>query len=353
MNTQTVFLDGKHVGVTGANGFLGTHICKKLLEKDAIIHAYIYPGTNTKNIEDYILDSDGDIKHIDITKPETLIGKFEDIEYLFQIAGTVAEWAYPIKKIFDINVYGVRNVHKYAKKAGVKRTVHTSSMTANGSCPEPYPAVASEDAPWDLHNTGPYSVSKYFGDQIAKNFNRNGIYETIRIRPHQILGWGDTGPSVPGQLVLQAITSGFPAYIDQVTQIVHVEDVAEAHIAAMERGTPGSVYNIASEKPIRIFEFLKYVCKIANVKPPMPIAIPKWILKILGITLENFANQVTHKPPLLTRGNANMFYKNLGTSIERAKKELGFKPRPWQEAVREAVRWFREGYEPVKRTYDR
>jgi len=353
MNEQVVFLEGKHVGVTGANGFLGSYICHSLKKKDVIIHAYIYPGTSTKIIGREVLESGGEIISIDITKPETLFGKFDSIEYLFHIAGTVAEWAHPIYKIFDINFRGARNVHSEAKKAGVKRTVHTSTMAAGGSCPVPYPAVTSENAPWDMQATGPYSVSKHLGDLIAKKFNNPGIYETIRIRPHQILGWGDTGPSAPGQLVLQAITRGFPAYIDQVTQIIHVQDVAEAHIVAMERGRAGAVYNIASRKPIPVYIFLRYVCNVAQVKPPLPIAIPKWILRIAAAFSETISDKITHKPPLLTRGNAQMLYKNTGTSIKLAQDELGFNPRPWQEAVKDAIRWFREGYNPVKRTYDR
>lgn len=353
LNKQTVFLDGKQVGVTGANGFLGSHVIPLLQIKGAIIHAFIYPGTDTKVIKKYVFASGGNIQEIDITRPETLSGTFDELDYLFQIAGTVAEWAQPLDKIFKINFHGVRNIHRSARKAGIKRTVHTSTMSANGSCPDPYPAVTSEDAPWDLEYTGAYSVSKFLGDQVAKQFNRDGIYETVRIRPHQILGWGDTGPSAPGQLVLQAITGGFPVYIDQVTQIVHVQDVAEAHVAAMERGTPGSVYNIASAKPILVYDLLRYICKVAEVKPPLPIAIPKWILKIAAVLLENISNSITHKAPLLTRGNARILYKNMGTSIERAKTELGFKPRPWQDAVKEAVRWFREGYKPVSRNYDR
>ena len=352
MNEQVVFLEGKHVGVTGANGFLGSYICKLLNEKGAIIHAYIYPGTSTTIIKKEVSESGGEIKTIDITKPQTLFGKFDDIEYLFHIAGTVAEWAHPVQKIFDINFRGARNVHSEAKTAGVKRTVHTSTMAAGGSCPTP-DAVTSEDAPWDMQGTGPYSISKHLGDLIAQKFNQPGVYETVRVRPHQILGWGDTGPSAPGQLVLQAITRGFPAYIDQVTQVVHVQDVADAHIAAMERGKAGIVYNIASKKPIPVNIFLQYVCKVANVKPPLPIAIPKWILRIVAAFSETLSEKVTHKPPLLTRGNARMLYKNTGTSIERACRELGFNPRPWQEAVKDAVRWFREGYKPVKRTYDR
>ncbi len=353
MNKQTVFLEEKHVGVTGANGFLGSQICNLLSIKGAIIHAYIYPGTDTKVIDEPINNSKGTIQFIDITKSETLIGKFNNIDYLFQIAGTVAEWSHPHKKVFDINFRGVRNVHFYARKAGVKRTVHTSTMAANGSCPNLYPALTSEDAPWDMQKTGVYSVSKYLGEQIAKFYNKPGVYETIRIRPHQILGWGDTGPSAPGQQILMVMKRGLPFYIDQVTQIVHVMDVAEAHIAAMERGTPGSVYNIASEKPIPIYPYLQYICKVANVKPPKSIAVPKGLLKIVAFFLENLSNHITHKPPLLTRGNARTLNKNLGTSIERAKQELGFKPRSWQEAVKEAVKWFRQGYKPIKRTYDR
>jgi nucleoside-diphosphate-sugar epimerase len=97
MNEQVVFLEGKHVGVTGANGFLGSYICNLLKVKNAIIHAYIYPGTSTRNISKIISESGGDIKSIDITKSQTLSGKFDGLDYLFQVAGTVAEWAYPIK----------------------------------------------------------------------------------------------------------------------------------------------------------------------------------------------------------------------------------------------------------------
>jgi dihydroflavonol-4-reductase len=348
-----VFLENQSVGVTGANGFLGSHVVSQLSKRGAIIHGYIYPGTDTKAIQSVISKSGGSIQAIDITRPETLAGKFEGIDYLFQIAGTVAEWAHPIQKIFDINFYGVRNVHFAARKAGVKRTVHTSTMSANGSCLAPYPAVTSEDAPWDLHKTGAYSVSKFLGDQVAKRFNEPGVYETIRIRPHQILGWGDTGPSAPGRLVLQAINQGFPAYIDQVTQIVHVADVAIAHVLAMERGTPGSVYNIASEHPMQVYELLRYVCKVAHVKPPRPIAIPRWLLRIAAVIMDFLASTITHQAPLMTRGNARILYKNMGTSIERAKQELGFNPRPWQVAVQDAVQWFQEEYKPVERGYDR
>ena len=353
MNTQTVFLEGKHIGVTGANGFLGSHICNLLNKKEAIIHAYVYPETGTQMIDDIVRESRGSIQFIDITKPDRLSGKFDNVDYLFQIAGTVAEWSHPRKKVFDINFRGVRNVHLYAQEAGVKRTVHTSTMAANGSCPDPYPAVTSEDAPWDMQSAGVYSVSKYLGESVAKIYNKPGVYETVRVRPHQILGWGDTGPSAPGQQILMIMEKGLPFYIDVVAQIVHIEDVAEAHIAAMERGTPGSVYNIASENPIPGYAYLQYICKVAGVKPPRPIAIPKGLLKIAGFLLENLSTHITHKPPLLTRGNARLLSKNLGTSIELAKKELGFKPRPWQEAVKEAVKWFQEGYKPVKRTYDR
>lgn len=353
MNEQTVYLEDRHVGVTGANGFIGSHICKLLWKRGAIIHAYIYPGTDRKIIAKYITKSKGSIRDIDITNRETLKGKFNEIEYLFQIAGTVAEWTYPIKKIFDINVRGVKNVHLTAKNAGVKRCVHTSSMTANGSCQKPYPAVTNEDAIWDLQQTGAYSVSKYLGDKIAASFNDPGSYETIRIRPHQVLGWGDTGPSAPGALVLQAINTWLPAYINTVTQVVHIEDVAEAHLLAMERGNPGSVYNIACKNPINAYHFLEYACKVAGSKPPAPISIPKGLVKIIAFILEMISTHITHKTPVITRGNAKLMYKNMGTSIEKAEKELGFNPRSWKEAVEDAVRWFQTGYRPVSRIYDR
>jgi dihydroflavonol-4-reductase len=348
VNKQTVFLENKHVGITGANGFLGSHICKVLREKGATIHAFVYPGTPTKSISAYVSGSGGTFVPMDITMPETMEGKFDGIEYLFHVAGTVAEWAHPVAKAFDINFRGAWNVHHHAKEAGVKRTVHTSTMSANGSCPDPYPSMTSEDAPFDLQGAGVYAVSKHLGDRVAKDSNVPGVYETVRIRPHQILGWGDTGPSVPGQLVLRAITGGFPGYIDQDTQIVHVEDVASAQVSAMERGTPGSVYNIASARPVAAYSFLRYACKVAKAKPPAPVAIPKGLIRIAASVLEAVSNHVTHKPPLVTVGNARILYKNMGTSIERAKTELGFDPRPWQEAVKEAVRWFQEGYRPVE-----
>ncbi len=344
MNKQVIFLENKHVGITGANGFIGSHICKILHERGAIIHALIYPGTPAGSISACVRESKGVILPMDITKPESVQGKFDGIEYLFHVAGTVAEWAHPVSKVFDINYKGAMNVHRHAKKAGVKRTVHTSTMSANGSCPDPYPSMTSEDVPFDLQGAGVYAVSKYLGDRVAKDSNIAGVYETVRMRPHQVLGWGDTGPSTPGQLVLRAITGGMPGYINQDTQVVHVEDVAWAHVSAMERGTPGYVYNIASSKPIPVYSLLRYSCKVAKVKPPSPIAIPKGVVLIIATVLEAISNHVTHKPPLFTVGNARIMYKNMGTSIERARAELGFNPRPWQLAVKDAVRWFQEKY---------
>ncbi len=353
MNDQTVFLSGKRVGVTGANGFIGSHICGLLAQKGAFIRAFIYPGTPTRVIDQAITKSGGELVELDITRPETIEGKFDAVEYLFQVAGTVAEWAQPERKIFDINFHGVQNVHRAARKAGVRRVVHTSTMSANGSCSVPFPATTDESVPWNLQRTGAYSVSKHLGDKVAKNANQPGIYETIRIRPHQVLGWGDTGPSEPGKLVLQAMKGGFPAYIDQVTQPVHVKDVAWAHVAAMERGTAGSVYNIASAYPVPVFYLLRFVAQEAGARPPAPIAIPKGILRVVALFSETLANHVTHKTPILTRGNARMLYLNMGTSIARARRELGFNPRSWQDAVKDAVRWFREGYKKAIRTYDR
>ncbi len=353
MNEQVIFLSGKHVGVTGANGFIGSHICEILAQKGALIRAFIYPGTPTRVIDQPISKSGGEVVDLDITRPETIAGKFDTLDYLFQVAGTVAEWARPVRKIFDINFRGVQNVHRAARKAGVRRVIHTSTMSANGSCSAPFPALTDESAPWNLQRTGAYSVSKHLGDQVAKNANQIGIYETIRIRPHQVLGWGDTGPSEPGKLILQAMKGGFPAYIDQVTQPVHVEDVAWAHVAAMERGTPGSVYNIASAHPVPVFYLLWFVAQEAGARPPAPIAIPKGILRVAALFSEVLADHVTHKPPLLTRGNARMLDLNMGTSIARARRELGFNPRPWQDAVKDAIRWFKQGYQKVPRTYDK
>ncbi|MHA1733974.1 MAG: NAD-dependent epimerase/dehydratase family protein [Promethearchaeota archaeon] len=349
MNEQKVFLNGASVGVTGANGFVGSHVCEVLAGKGAEIHAFVYPGTETTNIVGFVERSGGTVREVDVTRPSTLEGEFDGLEYLFHVAGTVAEWARPRSKIFDVNFRGALNVHSAAKRAGVQRTVHTSSMAACGSCPDPYPAVTSEDAPYDLQATGPYSLSKYLGERVAVKFHGGegpGAYQTIRVRPHQVLGWGDTGPSVPGQLVLQAITRGFPAYVDQVTQVVHVGDVAAAHVAAMERGTPGSVYNIASERPVPAYNFLQYACEVAGAKPPARVPVPKRLLLVAATLLEALSDHITHRPPPLTRGNARLMYKNTGTSIERARRELGFQPKPWREAVDEAVRWFTEGYSP-------
>jgi dihydroflavonol-4-reductase len=323
--------------VTGANGFLGSHIVRHLLRQGRDVAAFVLRETDRRKLDELGVE----VFEGDLLDRGSLLPALKGREHIFHTAALTDEWLPDPSLIFGVNVEGTRNVCEMALRCGVRRLVYTSSVAACGSAPPG--GLADENTPWDLHETGPYSRSKYKAEKFVRRIP-DSLMETVVLCPHQIIGPGDSKPSAPGRMIVAFLNSRPLFSIDVECQFVGVDDVARAHIAASERGRPGERYVLAGKDIVPFRSFLCALSEIAGFPAP-PIRLPRVVPFMAAYLLHFMANTFTRKPPLLTVGNAHMLYKRMVFSTEKAERELGFRPRDYRMALREAVDWFRRhGY---------
>jgi dihydroflavonol-4-reductase len=327
-----------NVLITGANGFLGTHLARKALERGWRVRGLCLPGTDTK----ILAELGAQIIEGDVTRPESLAGSCDDIEVVFHVAGTTLEWHIDPAVPYKINALGTRNICREAAKAGVRRLVHTASAATLGSKP-PNRDLTDETVLWDLWDTGIYSRSKFLGEHEALAAGARGL-DVVICCPHQILGEEDFGPSTPGRIVILFRQGKIPFYIDVVSQFVNVKDVAEGHLLAAEKGKRGERYILGGPELVNMKIFFTACAELTGRAAPK-FAVPRWLVKLIAYPIEWWSNHVSHSYPLLTVGNGNVLYKDMASSIEKARRDLGYDPQDWRIALAEADRWFTDnGY---------
>lgn len=326
--------------ITGANGFLGSHIAKLAVHEGGWdVRLFVLKGTSERVLHEFVRG--GEIFYGDILDYESIAKAVAGVDLVFNTAGSILEWAKPEKPVWDINFYGVRNVCRACFENGVKRLVHTSTAATIGSAPKR--DVAREDGMWDLWNTGLYSRSKFLGEKESFEWGARGL-DVVVACPHQILGDWDMGPSTPGRLLLNFINTEAPFYFDTYSQFVDVEDVARGHIQMALKGRRGERYILAGMQAVHVKEFLGYIAQITDLRPPM-LRLPLMFADVFARPIQWFSDYLATTYPIMTIGNARMLHKNMAVDISKAREELGFEPSDWRRAVRKAVKWFYEnGY---------
>lgn len=323
--------------ITGANGFLGSHIARQAIHnKGWAARLLVLPGTREDVLDEMVRG--GERVYGNILEYDSLVKAVRGVDMVFHTAGSTLEWARPEDAVWAINFHGVRNVCKACHDCGVKRLVHTATASTIGSAPPG--ELTNEERMWDMWDTGLYSRSKFLGEKEVFEWGARGL-DVVLACPHQILGDWDTGPSTPGRLVLEFLNGRIPAYIDAVSQFVDVEDVARAHILMAEKGRRGHRYIIACEKPVSAKEFLTYLAEISGLPAPK-YKMPLWAIDIVSRPIQWTADHFTHKYPMVTIGNARMLHKSTAADISKARLDLGYAPGDWKMAVVKAVKWFAE-----------
>jgi len=327
--------------VTGANGFLGSHLVARLAADGSEVAGFIRPGTGRRALDDLGVE----VFEGDVLEPQTLLPAMRDRELVFHTAALTDSWLPDPSRIFLVNVEGTRNVCEQARRCGVRRMVHTSSVAACGSAPPG--GLADEDTPWDLKRTGPYSVSKHHAEQVLRKCAGDSI-EYVILCPHQILGPGDSAPVTQGKLIVDFLNRRPLFCIDIETQFVGVDDVVQAQVSAAERGRNRERYIIAGPEVISLRSYYAALEEITGIEARV-VWLPR-PLPFVGAYLMHFiADCVTKKKPALTVGNAHLLYKRMVFSIEKARRELGFCPGDYRIALRQAVDWY-ESHGYVKRS---
>jgi len=243
--------------------------------------------------------------------------------------------------MFKINVGGTCNVLLAALDAGVKSIVYTSSVATLGI--HPNVPVSDEETSVSYEDMiGAYKQSKFLAEQEVMALVKKGAPVVI-VNPSAPVGPRDIKPTPTGQMILDAAQGKMPAYVDTGLNVVHVEDAAEGHLQAYEKGVIGERYILGGEN-LTLLQILTLITKYVNRRPPS-IKLPQKALLPIAYAAE-FASRLTGNwEPFVTADGVKMSTKLMYFSSEKARKRLGYKSRSAQEAIADSIDWYRaNGY---------
>lgn len=323
--------------LTGATGFVGSAVARRLVEQGASVRALVRREHGLDNLAE--LDVNPVIG--DLRQPETLAPALKGCEVLFHVAADYRLWVPDPAAMFAVNVDGTRWLMRAALKQGIRRVVYTSSVATLGADREG--AVLDETAtPLPEEIKGPYKRSKYLAEALVRRMAREAGLPVVVVNPSTPVGPGDVRPTPTGRMILDAAAGRMPAYVDTGLNIVHVDDVAAGHQLACERGVVGERYILGGQN-MSLREILATVAGIAGRRPPR-IRLPHGVVAPVARLAEAWA-RVTGREPRVTVEGVRLARRRMYYSSAKAARELGYRFRPAEEAIRDAVHWFRDnGY---------
>src|SRR5579872_2312639 len=227
--------------VTGATGFLGSHVARVLADQGAQLRVLVRPTSNLKNLEGLNAETaTGDLR--DAASLEKAMTRCDAV---FHVAADYRLWVRDPNEMYRSNVEGTRAILEAARKNGVRRVVYTSSVatvgfTSNGS-------PADEDSPVSLADMiGHYKRSKFLAEQVALEAGRAGMH-VVTVNPTTPVGEQDVKPTPTGRIVVDFLKRKFPAYVETGLNLVDVRTCALGHVAALEKGKSGQRYILGGE----------------------------------------------------------------------------------------------------------
>jgi dihydroflavonol-4-reductase len=323
--------------VTGATGFVGSHVASALEQRGADLRLLVRATSNTKNLEH--LKADRFIG--DLCDPDSLSRAISGCDVVFHVAADYRLWVRNPEAMYQANVVGTRSVLEAARKHRVKRVVYTSSVATMGFTDNGQPA--DEDSPVSLEQMiGPYKRSKFQAEQVAIDAARSGV-EVVIVNPTTPVGERDIRPTPTGRIVVDFLKKKFPAYVDTGLNLVDVRRCAEGHVVALERGRSGERYILGGEN-LTLKQILDKLGKLTGLPSPR-LRVPYAVALASGVVDEVFTGWIRGREPRATRDAVRMGRKKMFASSAKAERELGWRIVPVEDALARAVDWFREhGY---------
>lgn len=255
--------------------------------------------------------------------------------YVYHVAADYRIWVPDPAPMFRANVEGTRDLLIAALEAGVERVVYTSSVATLGLLPG---GSADETTPSSIDDMiGPYKQSKFLAEEAVGKLVRERGLPVVIVNPSTPVGPGDVKPTPTGRLIVEAARGQMPGFVDTGLNIVHVDDVAEGHLAAAEKGRIGERYILGGEN-MALAEILAEVAGAVGRRPPR-LRIPHGALLPVAFGVE-LAARISGREPFVTLDGVRMARKKMYFSSQKASRELGYAPRPAREAIADAVAWF-------------
>ncbi len=323
--------------VTGATGFLGSHVARVLADNGADMRLLVRSSSNLRNIEGLRADRAlGDLRD-----PASLEKAMAGCDVVFHVAADYRLWVRDPNEMYRSNVEGTRAILEAARKNGVRRVVYTSSVATIGFTRNGYPA--NEDSPVSLADMiGHYKRSKFMAEQLALEAGRSGL-EVVVLNPTTPVGDQDVKPTPTGRIVVDFLKRKFPAYVETGLNLVDVRECARGHVTALEKGKSGERYILGGEN-LTLKQILDKLAKITGLPSPM-LKLPYIFAYAAGIADEIVTGRLRGREPRATIDTVRMGAKKMFASSDKAERDLGWKIVPVESALRRAAEWFRvNGY---------
>lgn len=323
--------------VTGATGFVGSHVARVLADAGADLRLLVRSTSNPKNIANLTADRVvGDLRH-----PESLDTAMSGCDTVFHVAADYRLWIRDPDQMYRSNVDGTRALLQAARKNGVRHVVYTSSVATMGFTSNGHPA--DETSPVLLDSMiGHYKRSKFMAEQVAIDAARNGMRVVI-VNPTTPVGEQDIKPTPTGRIIVDFLKKKFPAYVDTGLNLVDVLECARGHVAALEKGRSGERYILGGEN-LTLKQILDKLGAITGLPSPN-IRVPYVVALATGVVDEVVTGRIFKREPRATIDTVRMGRKKMWVSSAKAERELGWKVVPVDDALRRAVEWFKaHGY---------
>ncbi len=318
--------------VTGATGFVGSHVAHALAEQGADLRLLARPSSRTDNIADL----NAEVAIGDLGEPESLRKAMQGCDIVFHVAADYRIWVRDPDQMYRANVEGTRALIEAAQACGVRRVVYCSSVatmafTQSGQ-------IVDEETPVLLADmVGHYKRSKFMAEQIALEAGRKGA-NVVVVNPTTPVGERDIKPTPTGRIIVDFLNRKFPAYVDTGLNLADVKEVARGHLLAMEKARPGERYILGGEN-LTLKQILDKLAAITGLPSPT-MKVPHAVAMGFAAFDQFFTGIVRGKEPRATIDAVKMGRKKMFASSAKAERELGYRIVSVEDALRRAVEWF-------------
>ncbi len=320
--------------VTGATGFLGSAVVRALLARGHTVRVLARPASDRRNLSGLPLEvSEGRLEDV-----ESLRRAADGCRYVFHVAADYRLWVRDPDAMLRANVDGSRAMMRAAVAAGAERVIYTSSVAVLG-----HADLADEDTPSSLADmVGAYKRSKFLAEAEVRRMVAEEGLPAVIVNPSTPIGPRDVKPTPTGRIVVEAAAGRMPAYVDTGLNIVHVDDVAEGHLLALDNGVIGQRYILGGDN-LSLADILRHIAERVGRRPPT-VRLPRLPLFPVAAVAELYS-RLSGREPMLTIDGLKMAAHRMWFSSAKAERHLGYRHRPAGEALDDAVGWFKQaGY---------
>jgi len=323
--------------VTGATGFVGSHVARALAAQGADLRLLVRSGSDLRNIQE--LQAERVLG--DLRDAASLKKAVAGCDVVFHVAADYRLWVRDPQEMYRSNVEGTKAILEAARDSKVRRVVYTSSVATMGFQSNGH--LANEESPVSLANMiGPYKRSKFMAEEIAIAAGRSGM-DVVVVNPTTPVGERDIKPTPTGRIVVDFLKKKFPAYVDTGLNLVDVAECARGHVAALEKGRSGERYILGGEN-LTLKQILDRLADITGLPSPR-IKVPYIVALATGVVDQVVTGHIRNREPRATIDAVRMGRKKMFVSSGKAEHDLGWKVVPVDAALRRAVEWFKaNGY---------